>query len=332
MSIRFGLRGFHRNGECRRSVSTIHHNVQMPPERTPMDLLVRIRCRAKSVYTHAIAGCWVILEPRRRRRHGCRGASGADTRGPEADAAGSRAHRRTALGDERRCQRRQVRRNDGTITQEHDRGRCLQRQLPTKHHGSVGPARSTSTTSAARSGPISEGVTHPGYGWSSARTTRSSRPFRSCHDERRVGGAPGSGLESCRGRPRERDGNGPALPLAARPEFRIGDADFSTQWGWIPLLDFALGLTGLLARLPRSQHESFEFTESGAELRFELIDGDVEVRSNFVAAIGRAPLDALRGAVRRLAEEILHTARQEAPGIDANSNFRRLANDLSASA
>lgn len=115
-------------------------------------------------------------------------------------------------------------------------------------------------------------------------------------------------------------------------EFRIGAADFSTQWGWIPLLDFALGLTGLLARLPRSQHESFEFTESGAELRFELIDGEVEVRSNFAAAIGRAPLEALRGAVRRLADEILHTARQEAPGIDANSNFQRLANDLSASA
>jgi hypothetical protein len=30
-------------------------------------------------------------------------------------------------------------------------------------------------------------------------------------------------------------------------EFRIGDADFSAQRGWIPLLDFAIGLTGLLA-------------------------------------------------------------------------------------
>lgn len=114
-------------------------------------------------------------------------------------------------------------------------------------------------------------------------------------------------------------------------EFRVGDADFSTQWGWIPLLDFALGLTDLLMRLPRSRHESFEFTESGAELRFELIDGEVEVRSNFAAAIGHAPLDALGEAVRRLGNEIVRMAREEAPGIDDNSNFQRLANDLSAS-
>jgi len=24
--------------------------------------------------------------------------------------------------------------------------------------------------------------------------------------------------------------------------FRVGDADFSANWGWVPVLDFALGL------------------------------------------------------------------------------------------
>lgn len=99
--------------------------------------------------------------------------------------------------------------------------------------------------------------------------------------------------------------------------------------GSIPLLDFALGLTGLLTRLPRSNNEVLEFTESSAELRFELIHDEVEVRSNFAASIGRTPLYALREAVRRLGDEVLHMARQEAPGIDANPDIRRLASALS---
>jgi len=111
-------------------------------------------------------------------------------------------------------------------------------------------------------------------------------------------------------------------------EFRIGDSDFSTQWGWIPLLDFALGLTDVLMRLPDSRLESFEFTESGAELRFELRGGEVEVRSNFAAAIGHAPLEVLRRAAQGLAEQVLSAARMEAPGVDANPDFERLVRGL----
>jgi len=111
-------------------------------------------------------------------------------------------------------------------------------------------------------------------------------------------------------------------------ELRIGDSDFSTKWGWIPLLDFALGLTDLLMRLPDSRFESFEFTESGAELRFEMRDREVEIRSNFTAAIGHAPLDVLRRAALGLAEQVLSAARTEAPGIDANPDFERLVRGI----
>jgi hypothetical protein len=114
-------------------------------------------------------------------------------------------------------------------------------------------------------------------------------------------------------------------------QFAIGDADFSTSWGWVPVLDFVLGLNWLLERLPDSHYETFEFTESGAQLRFELVDDRVEVRSSYVAATAGLALDEFRVAVRDLTAQVLHDARQAAPGLDANPIFGRWAEQLVAS-
>ena len=112
--------------------------------------------------------------------------------------------------------------------------------------------------------------------------------------------------------------------------FTIDDADFSSRWGWIPILDFALGINWVLSRLPTAGYEVFEFTESGAELRFELTDNEVEVRSNYVPAIARVPLDDLRAAAHQLNEQVLTNARDIVVGIDANPVFRRWVEELAA--
>ena len=49
--------------------------------------------------------------------------------------------------------------------------------------------------------------------------------------------------------------------------FKIDNVDFSTHWGWVPVLDFALGLSSALDGLESGKSGIFEFTESEAFIR-----------------------------------------------------------------
>jgi len=60
--------------------------------------------------------------------------------------------------------------------------------------------------------------------------------------------------------------------------FVVGACDFSTNWGWVPILDFASALLWLLDDLDESGPRHFEFTESDATIDFRLSDEIVPSR------------------------------------------------------
>lgn len=63
--------------------------------------------------------------------------------------------------------------------------------------------------------------------------------------------------------------------------FIVYEVDLSARWGWVPVLDFALGLDAIVDALAPegAGDEVFEFTESDATIVFRR-DGDkVEPRS-----------------------------------------------------
>ena len=67
--------------------------------------------------------------------------------------------------------------------------------------------------------------------------------------------------------------------------FQIGDADFSMDWGWIPILDFAACLVNISDEILRgSEYEAFDFTESDAEIIFKCGTGDVIVSATYTDA------------------------------------------------
>lgn len=91
----------------------------------------------------------------------------------------------------------------------------------------------------------------------------------------------------------------------------IDGVDLSARWGWVPVLDFALGFTELVGGLRPGATEVFEFTESEAHLRVSAVGDLVEVTASF--ASGRAQVDRaelrlsamafLRGLVTRISVE-----------------------------
>jgi len=81
-------------------------------------------------------------------------------------------------------------------------------------------------------------------------------------------------------------------------------ADFSTRWGWVQVLDFALGLQAVVQELERDGEARFEFTESNAALLFRLENGEVAISSTYAPGRLRVPFPEFCEDVRRFAQRV----------------------------
>ena len=106
--------------------------------------------------------------------------------------------------------------------------------------------------------------------------------------------------------------------------FRIDDADFSAQWGWVPILDFALALRTIVERLDGHDRELFEFTESGATIGFRRDGGTIEISTSYASAIARAPLFELSNAVDTFIDELADALETQHPELADNEFFTDL--------
>jgi hypothetical protein len=91
------------------------------------------------------------------------------------------------------------------------------------------------------------------------------------------------------------------------------EQELSTAWGWVPVLDFAWALCGIVeeldrdpagSRAARKQYAEFDFTESADRLRFVRRFGFVEVTADWLP--DERPLSLHHGGLRREARDFLH--------------------------
>jgi hypothetical protein len=107
--------------------------------------------------------------------------------------------------------------------------------------------------------------------------------------------------------------------------FRVGEADFSAIWGWVPVLDFAMGLEHVVRDLLRGHKEAeFEFTESDSTIRFERDEGDVFVSATYAPRRAVVTLETLAGAVRTFRTQVLNDLLMAHPTLRLNATVRRL--------
>lgn len=106
--------------------------------------------------------------------------------------------------------------------------------------------------------------------------------------------------------------------------FRVDDADFSAQWGWVPILDFALALRTIAERLEGHDRELFEFTESGATIDFRRDGGPIEISTNYAGAVARTPLFELSNAVDAFIEDLADALETRHPELATNEYFTNL--------
>jgi hypothetical protein len=110
--------------------------------------------------------------------------------------------------------------------------------------------------------------------------------------------------------------------------FRVGDADFSAYWGWVPVLDFALGLEYVARELGQGQQEAeFDFTESESTIRFQRDGGDVFVSASYAPHRTIVNLQDLVNAVRIFRKRVVDDLSLTHPQLRMNPTIRKLMED-----
>jgi hypothetical protein len=106
---------------------------------------------------------------------------------------------------------------------------------------------------------------------------------------------------------------------------RIGDVDLGTQWGWVPILDFAVALHAIAHALDTEPHAVFEFTESTATIEFDR-DGDVvKVQASYAPAIAEVPYAELVDAADRFRARVVDDLTSAHPELAENPFVAGLA-------
>ncbi|MBX7245498.1 MAG: hypothetical protein K1X53_08360 [Candidatus Sumerlaeaceae bacterium] len=100
--------------------------------------------------------------------------------------------------------------------------------------------------------------------------------------------------------------------------FHADSVDFSAQWGWIPLLDFAWSLEEIANQLRAgSMRQEFEFTESDARINFISQPDGISISASFVEGTALVGIEELRDAANDFLIRVMRAA------VDSNREFLR---------
>lgn len=104
--------------------------------------------------------------------------------------------------------------------------------------------------------------------------------------------------------------------------FVLSGADFSTDWGWIPIFDFALSLRLIGEALVREGSAVFEFTDSDHVIEFNVNDERVVVRTNYAIGQGAVKLSEFSRATAGFLSRVRTRIEGEFPDLRENVHYR----------
>ncbi|HUS63722.1 MAG TPA: hypothetical protein VMZ28_04225 [Kofleriaceae bacterium] len=100
-------------------------------------------------------------------------------------------------------------------------------------------------------------------------------------------------------------------------------ADFSAPWGWVPVLDFALCLSGIGQQVERDGEARFEFTESTAVLEFTRDETHVAISASYAPGVLRIERSEFADAVARFERRVVDELCARYPRLAQNAELQR---------
>ncbi len=111
--------------------------------------------------------------------------------------------------------------------------------------------------------------------------------------------------------------------------FLVFEVDLSARWGWVPVLDLALGLDAVVDALGHDGAEKlFEFTESDATIAFRRAGDAVEIEASYVPGSARAGYVDLRSTTKQFLARAVHDLVRQHPELRRNVFIKRLLDNI----
>jgi hypothetical protein len=106
---------------------------------------------------------------------------------------------------------------------------------------------------------------------------------------------------------------------------RDDQTDLSANWGWIPLIDFALALRDIAEALAETDgSQIFEFTESEATLEFKRQGEEVTISGSYAPGNIIAPWPIFKGQVKELPRRLDAELLTKRPELGRNPVYQEL--------
>ena len=109
--------------------------------------------------------------------------------------------------------------------------------------------------------------------------------------------------------------------------FVVDDVDLSMDWGWIPILDFALSLQHVVRRLMQIGFERMEFTDSDCTIEFRVIADDVlQIQSSYLEGVSVTGAREFREKSRDFFSRVRRHIEEDIPEIRTNESYLNAVN------
>jgi hypothetical protein len=104
--------------------------------------------------------------------------------------------------------------------------------------------------------------------------------------------------------------------------FKIGDADFSSMdRKWVPILDWAIALRGIVVDLGPRDEDFFEFTESNERIWFRRFGNEVRISATYVDDVATVDYVKLRTAAEKFMDDLSVKLLDAHPELGRNEYF-----------
>jgi len=103
--------------------------------------------------------------------------------------------------------------------------------------------------------------------------------------------------------------------------FKIKNCDFSAIWGWIPILDFAVGVYFALEELRNADSSIYEFTESNETIKFIKINENVKVIASYTEGLIEINYQEILLAERKFLRSFIIDISNKYPVLVNNKEF-----------
>lgn len=104
--------------------------------------------------------------------------------------------------------------------------------------------------------------------------------------------------------------------------FKVAGVDMSAQWGWVPILDFAICMRMIGDTLSLGRPDVFDFTESGVIIDFIPRGNEVVITPEYAPGASVVLMSEFQNAAEQMLSQVRARIEADHPDLRENPHYR----------